>query len=561
MSKEAIGENGAVLGSGEYWNRVNRSTFFGGVMRQAAETNYHEALREIGEKAGAAVSEIYQDRQEHSKQLRAVPSDRRSALAKQVGALYDVCRMAGTSCAHSGDCISVLNLSSFSTWTNPFSDERAVEKAIHKIKNSSDFFASECIDLIRKAADWSISFAAGSDPKKKAFLEDVSQGKGREFLRDVLDAYQKSSDSSDVRGRCGYPIGGSDYLSSMERNVFGQDIPVMSSARWGNPDYDGLLKDALEAIAHQLEHDLEYNERENNYITDDTEKALKAAVSELNRCGVSAWALNWKIEKLSWFVGGDPAKIRRLQSKLNELGIGERLLEDGVYGEKTDSSRANFMEKLIHGTVPSLTWIDPLQSNWTQIHAATKTTKGGQNFSKLVSEGSSLPLFNADLHPYHGNPSYCHMNVRTLPDASLWQKNLAEQLDHAQIPKCAYDVLKDFEHSAKVVKVAGRVLLVAGAALDVLELCNTIDDDLHDADRKIGKKTYTTVVSIGGSWAGGALGAKGGALAGAAIGSAILPGIGTAVGGVVGGLVLGITGSYVGSSLGEWIIDITEVGE
>lgn len=28
MSKEATGENGAVLGSGEYWNRVNRRRFF-----------------------------------------------------------------------------------------------------------------------------------------------------------------------------------------------------------------------------------------------------------------------------------------------------------------------------------------------------------------------------------------------------------------------------------------------------------------------------------------------------------------------------------------------------
>lgn len=32
MSKEATGENGAVLGSGEYWNRVNRAAFFGTLM-------------------------------------------------------------------------------------------------------------------------------------------------------------------------------------------------------------------------------------------------------------------------------------------------------------------------------------------------------------------------------------------------------------------------------------------------------------------------------------------------------------------------------------------------
>ena len=58
----------------------------------------------------------------------------------------------------------------------------------------------------------------------------------------------------------------------------------------------------------------------------------------------------------------------------------------------------------------------------------------------------------------------------------------------------------------KVVEIGGRVLLVAGVVLDALELCNTIDDDLHDADQKIGKKTYSSIASIGGSWAGGTLG-------------------------------------------------------
>lgn len=75
-----------------------------------------------------------------------------------------------------------------------------------------------------------------------------------------------------------------------------------------------------------------------------------------------------------------------------------------------------------------------------------------------------------------------------LPDASAWQKRLASKLDHTEISKEAYDILKDFQHSAKVVRIAGRVLLVAGAALDALELCNVIDGDLHDADQKIGKK-------------------------------------------------------------------------
>lgn len=90
--------------------------------------------------------------------------------------MCDVCAMAGVFCSHSSDCIGILNLSGFYLPSTSFGDDRAIQNAIYKIKNCPDFFASECIDLIRQAADWSISFAAGSDARKSAFLKDVSQG-------------------------------------------------------------------------------------------------------------------------------------------------------------------------------------------------------------------------------------------------------------------------------------------------------------------------------------------------------------------------------------------------
>jgi len=141
-------------------------------MRRTSETSYSETLREIGSRAGDMVEEIYDDLQEHKDQLRFINSDGRNALAKQVRGLYDVCRMAGSSCCHSSECVAMLNLSGF--FSNPFSDELAIQNAIRKIKNNSDFLASECVDLIQEAADWSISFAAGSSEKKRAFLEEIA---------------------------------------------------------------------------------------------------------------------------------------------------------------------------------------------------------------------------------------------------------------------------------------------------------------------------------------------------------------------------------------------------
>ncbi|WP_352415763.1 hypothetical protein [Oscillibacter ruminantium] len=270
MSQEAIGENEAVLGSSQYWNRVNRSTFFGGLMGRPSETDYHETLRAVGSRAGNAVEEIYDDLQRHKNQLSYIDSNRRNQLAKQVQGLYDVCRMTGSACSHSGECISMLALSGF--FSNPFGEERAIQNAIRKMKNNSDFFPGECVELLQKAADWSISYVAGGSEKKRTFLEDISQGKGKDFLQEVVDAYKSSSDTADIRGKCGSPIGSSDYLNYIERAVFRQDVPTMRSARWGSLDYDGLLRDALESIAHQLERDLERNERENNYITDEDGK-------------------------------------------------------------------------------------------------------------------------------------------------------------------------------------------------------------------------------------------------------------------------------------------------
>ena len=145
MSKEATGENGAILASNEYWDRVNRTTFFGRLMQNASDVNYQETLRELGNRANLAVEEIYDDLQNNIQSVSAISSDRRSTLAKQVQELYDVCNMAGRFCNHASECIGILNLSSFYLPSTSFSDDRAIQNAIHKIKNSSDFLPASVL--------------------------------------------------------------------------------------------------------------------------------------------------------------------------------------------------------------------------------------------------------------------------------------------------------------------------------------------------------------------------------------------------------------------------------
>lgn len=572
MSKEATGSNGAILGSAEYWNRVNRSTLLGDIMPSTSGTEYYKMLEKVGENARSAIDEIYRDLSEHGNSLHKLPSSDRNSLAKQVEALYDVCRMTGKSSFHSSDCVNGLSLSGMSPWSKPFRDESAIKTAVSLMKSNSYFSGSEALSLVREAARWGISFAAGSNERKKAFLEVLAQGKNDDFLQDVADEYEDENGSKDYRGKCGYSIGSSGYLNAIESEVFGKSLPMTYSAAWGSPDYERLLRDGLRTVAERLERDLDDASRENYYITDETARKLKDVVSELSRCGVSTFSLESKIEKLAWFVGGDSAKISQLQRDLNELGFG-RLTEDGVYGKKTLQALDAFHNEFARGTYPILTKINPLQSESTGIKLNPIKSNGIDYASLLdvsarstnIKNGKNrgITVFRADIDDeigYHFNTVYGPKikSGEYVPSSEL-QREVINKLNHTQIDEKAYRILKDFDGHAKKVRVAGRVLAVMGVALDALEIAEAVERDLNDADRKLGRTTSSAVASIVGSWGLGVAGAKSGAALGTAIGTAILPGVGTAIGGTTGGLVLGIVGSSFGSKLGNFVVDITEL--
>jgi len=558
VSRELTGRNGKAVGSGEYFKELNRKHFVGELMRE--ETDYYETLRETASRGQDAAAEIYDDLKKHIGAIRYIPKEEREELIKVLRGLQEVCAVTSSGSGRCRDCISILELSDSGTRTRSGAGDREVEVAAKSVKDCGFLTRSSRMELIRKAADWGESCASG-DMERVLFLRTLANGRGREFFYDVWQKLNREENPRDFTGRCGRELCSRDYIEAQEQRVFGRSLPSGIGGRSGDRAYGKLLRTSLEELVKEMERDLEQGARDNDYLRDENAERIKAAAKSLERCGVRCYSLERKADDLAWFVGGDADKILELQKALNELGVSERLKEDGVYGRKTEGSRTALLDELMRGTFPTLAWIDPLQSRSTGIHAATKTTKDGRTFSQLVADGNATPLFRADLHPYKGNQTYYHINVDTLPEASLRQRSLAKKLDHAEISKEAYDILKDFRTSGKIIRIAGRVLVVTGGVLDVLELCNTIDDDLHDADRKIGKKTYSAAADIGGSWAGSALGAKFGAWAGAAIGTAILPGVGTAIGGIAGGMILGVAGSFAGSSLGKWVVDITEIGE
>lgn len=130
---------------------------------------------------------------------------------------------------------------------------------------------------------------------------------------------------------------------------------------------------------------------------------------------------------------------------------------------------------------------------------------------------------------------YDHVNVNFPNPMSELETKLKANYNHYPLSNQAYDLLKNMDHSAQMVQIAGKAFLVTGIVSDIMELVPTIEADLHDADRKLGSATGHAVAKMEGRWAGSILGSIIGAKYGAMIGTAIFPGVGTAIGGFAGG--------------------------
>lgn len=99
--------------------------------------------------------------------------------------------------------------------------------------------------------------------------------------------------------------------------------------------------------------------------------------------------------------------------------------------------------------------------------------------------------------------------------------------------------------AAKYFRYAGRVLLVAGVAMDAVSIVY--------ASRPL--RRASEVVA---GWAGAWVGCKVVGAGGAAVGTAVTPGVGTAAGGFLGCIVGGFGGYLGGSSLGAEVFDWAE---
>ena len=583
MARE-LESSGFTVGSERYFQALNERYFIRLLMKNRDCVDYKSNLHELVRNIEGVLSEVYKDLREHADYLRFIPESDREGLTKLVFGLYDVGEIVGKRLGLAEACVDLLTLRSYDSRAKSYASERELNNALDMLEGrEARELDCDPMELIRNAMERGEASAADGVELRRNFLASISRGQGRDFYTDLWQKRKYTQNIRNFSGRCGKQICSTEYQDYIEQKVFGGDLRSYYVQRGGRRTYASLIQSSFEGIAQTLEADLADGERDNDYILDANADRLNRALDSLESCGVRCYFTKNRVTKLAWFVGGEYEKIRTLQRNLNRLGVRSasgQLEEDGVYGKQTLSAWENFLDKLLHGSIPSLAWIDPYQSGVTGIFPnIIPHAQQGNTFSMIDKSSRSLRIgsdgprgvtvFRPDVPHTRGAGNYPYNHINTVNPGDfgrLYQPSnqvqawLLAKTDHMKISEKTYNILKRFDGVAKVVRIAGKILLITGIVLDALELGLAIKKDLNDADQKLGRTTASAVVSIVGTWGGAIAGAKIGAMVGAVAGAAIAPPL-APIGGLAGGLVLGIVGAAAGDAFAEWVIDITFVGE
>lgn len=260
-------------------------------------------------------------------------------------------------------------------------------------------------------------------------------------------------------------------MHALERDVFGCNIPSSYGADWGNPQYEKLLREALQEIASQIQSNLEEAQRNNWYMRDENAEHMREAIRNLEKCGISTFSYDGIVDKLSWFVGGNSYKIRQLQQKLNETGAVDHLTEDGVYGKKTHNAWLDFLDKLAHCSAPTLAWTDLTQSELSKVRLGNTTYGKNNGLTNAFLYPGKRPYIHFD--PPHPNQ---HLTVNgkkipiDFPHVNLDEKlvghdaiydNLFEKYNHYPLSNEAYAVLSGWIRWKKLLELEEKSFLFA----------------------------------------------------------------------------------------------------
>lgn len=209
------------------------------------------------------------------------------------------------------------------------------------------------------------------------------------------------------------------------------------------------LKKLFEPIALMIKKDLSYGTKE-TYIKDENAQRLKKVLYELKQCKVSGLDNVIKsMQQFCWFIDVDKMKVSQLQTLLVELGYGP-LGITGIYDAKTDKTFIKFVQSII----------DNGNAIVNDMNMSNMVFMEGYNITKTVD--------------------IVDKGIESVP------RKILEELKNVKV--------------SSIVGKADKFISISTKMLQALQLGVTIQEDLNDADKKLGKDTIVKISEIAGYW-------------------------------------------------------------
>ncbi|MFI3327066.1 MAG: hypothetical protein R3Y35_12985 [Clostridia bacterium] len=158
MFEELKGSNGCIVGSENYFKKLNSSYYFSNLIYNNYN-KYKECIVTLCADIKKCLDEIYYDLNSNSKYLRYVQSTYRNNLEKYVISLNDICKAYGNEYSKKNSIVSLLTLSDSSTKLNSKASETELANAVKFVKSNSYLNQSSGIDLLKKAVSWGKKYA------------------------------------------------------------------------------------------------------------------------------------------------------------------------------------------------------------------------------------------------------------------------------------------------------------------------------------------------------------------------------------------------------------------
>ncbi len=215
-----------------------------------------------------------------------------------------------------------------------------ITKSARYVLSNKYFNKKDSIKILEDYIKNGEKTAINGDPSKKSFMKEVMRSSKSGYLADVLLKVNYLDSGKKLTGKCGKVLCSKEYNNYIARALTG------SAGSSGNVDYGRIVSEGLRYVVIEVQKDLEYGLKVNDYILDKNKDNLIKFIEDIERCNVKCYNLLKMVYELAWFVGGDANKIRKLQATLRRQGYSQ-VVQDGVYGAVTEKAWLEYVNKTL----------------------------------------------------------------------------------------------------------------------------------------------------------------------------------------------------------------------